>query len=93
MKAAGVQPNVVAYASLARPFAHRGEWQEVENFADDMQKAGLVMSPGCIKETSCEYSQVLALTSNCKVAVLLPFKITVVMDTVADPVVTYFTVP
>lgn len=28
MKAAGVQPNVVAYASLARPFAHRGEWQE-----------------------------------------------------------------
>ena len=28
MKAAGVRPNVVAYASLARPFAHRGEWQE-----------------------------------------------------------------
>ena len=46
MKASGVRPNVVAYASLARPFAHRGEWQEVEGFATDMEQAGLVMPPG-----------------------------------------------
>ena len=46
MKASGVRPNVVAYASLARPFAHRGEWQEVEGFATDMEQAGLMMPLG-----------------------------------------------
>lgn len=59
---------------------------QVEHFADDMQKAGLVMSPSRIKERSCAYSEVLVLTDYCseycKVALLFPFKITVAMDTV-----------
>ena len=64
--------------------------QQVENFADDMQKAGLVMSPSCIKERSCEYPEVLALTyycsEDCKVAILFPFKITVAMDTYCNDI-------
>ena len=64
--------------------------QQVENFADDMQKAGLVMSPSCIKERSCEYPEVLALTyycsEYCKVAILFPFKTTVPMDTYCNDI-------
>merc|ERR1719157_142815 len=41
MKAAGVKPNVVTYASLAKPFSHRGEWQEVERLAEEMEREGM----------------------------------------------------
>merc|ERR1712173_155368 len=44
MRSKGVKPNVVAYASLARPFAHRGDWAEVERIRRDMQANGLVMN-------------------------------------------------
>jgi len=44
MRQRGVRPNVVAYASLARPFAHRGDWQEVEFIAQDMEAQGLRMN-------------------------------------------------
>merc|ERR1719277_2952204 len=44
MLAKGVRPNVVAYASLARPFAHHGDWAEVERIRRDMQANGLAMN-------------------------------------------------
>lgn len=57
MKAAGVQPNVVAYASLARPFAHRGEWQEA---GDKETRYGCVPSVRYVT-TSQKDVQILAL--------------------------------
>ena len=30
MQARGIQPHVVTYSALARPFAYKGHWQEVE---------------------------------------------------------------
>merc|ERR1712137_668807 len=44
MRMHGVAPNVVAYASLARSFAHKGEWHEVETLAQQMQSEGLAMN-------------------------------------------------
>eukprot|EP00930_Biecheleria_cincta_P023803 TRINITY_DN1712_c0_g1_i1.p1 TRINITY_DN1712_c0_g1~~TRINITY_DN1712_c0_g1_i1.p1 ORF type:complete len:575 (+),score=126.42 TRINITY_DN1712_c0_g1_i1:154-1878(+) len=44
MKANGVRPNVVVYASLARPYAHNGDWPEVERLAGEMEAAGLAMN-------------------------------------------------
>merc|ERR1719254_474988 len=44
MKDQGVRPNVVAYASLAKPFAHTGDWQEVEKIAGEMRAQGLRMN-------------------------------------------------
>merc|ERR1719375_1351698 len=41
MQTNGVKPHVVAYAALARPFAHRGDWAKIEDFARDMQAAGI----------------------------------------------------
>eukprot|EP00747_Dinoflagellata_sp_TGD_P161897 gnl/TRDRNA2_/TRDRNA2_178899_c0_seq1.p1 gnl/TRDRNA2_/TRDRNA2_178899_c0~~gnl/TRDRNA2_/TRDRNA2_178899_c0_seq1.p1 ORF type:complete len:637 (+),score=141.19 gnl/TRDRNA2_/TRDRNA2_178899_c0_seq1:94-2004(+) len=41
MRTNGVQPHVVAYAALARPFAHRGDWAKIEELARDMQAAGI----------------------------------------------------
>merc|ERR1719224_382451 len=32
MKSKGVRPNVISYAALARPFAHRGNYRQVEHF-------------------------------------------------------------
>merc|ERR1719258_783279 len=40
----GVTPNVVSYAALARPFAHKGDWEEVERLAEQMQSEGLEMN-------------------------------------------------
>merc|ERR1719453_1622711 len=40
----GVRPNVVSYAALARPFAHKGDWQEVEAMAEQMKSEGLEMN-------------------------------------------------
>jgi len=37
MRAAGVTPNVITYVSLARPYAHRGKWQQVEALAQEME--------------------------------------------------------
>jgi pentatricopeptide repeat protein len=31
MQARGIQPHVVTYSALARPFAYKGHWQEVED--------------------------------------------------------------
>ncbi|CAE8676359.1 unnamed protein product, partial [Polarella glacialis] len=44
MKTRGVRPNVVAYSALARPFAHRGDWQEVERLAEEMSQQGFRMN-------------------------------------------------
>merc|ERR1740121_2664734 len=45
MKARGVRPNVVTYVSLARPFAHVGNWREVERLAQEMEeKEGLLIN-------------------------------------------------
>merc|ERR1719437_123159 len=44
MRAQGIRPNVVAYASLARPFAHSGDWQKVEELAKGMESHHLEMN-------------------------------------------------
>jgi len=44
MKSKGVRPNVISYAALARPFAHRGNYRQVEHFLDDMRTNGLVLN-------------------------------------------------
>jgi len=36
MRANGVRPHLIAYAALARPFAYRGDYMEVERIADMM---------------------------------------------------------
>eukprot|EP00929_Paragymnodinium_shiwhaense_P001007 TRINITY_DN101219_c0_g1_i1.p1 TRINITY_DN101219_c0_g1~~TRINITY_DN101219_c0_g1_i1.p1 ORF type:complete len:613 (-),score=137.69 TRINITY_DN101219_c0_g1_i1:134-1822(-) len=36
MQASGVKAHIVAYAALARPFAYRGDWTEVERIAGIM---------------------------------------------------------
>jgi len=41
MRVAGVVPHVVAYASLARPFARKGDYQKVEGIITDMEAAGV----------------------------------------------------
>lgn len=41
MRAAGVKPNIIVYSTLARCFAHRGEWREVENIAHVMGRDGI----------------------------------------------------
>jgi len=44
MKARGIKPNVVTFASLARPSAHNGDWQEVESIAKEMESYGLAVN-------------------------------------------------
>merc|ERR1712113_1302018 len=44
MRRCGITPNVVSYASLARPYAHQGNWQEVESLAETMKSEGLAMN-------------------------------------------------
>jgi len=44
MRTRGVTPNVVSYASLARPYAHEGNWKEVERIAKVMEAEGLAMN-------------------------------------------------
>merc|ERR1719401_2864057 len=44
MRAAGIKPNVVAYTSLARPLAHKGDWRAVEALGEEMRADGLAMN-------------------------------------------------
>merc|ERR1740130_2407741 len=44
MRSQGVQPNIFAYSALARAFAHRGEWHEVEALARQMAVEGQAMN-------------------------------------------------
>lgn len=44
MRSRGIQPNLVTYSSLGRPFAHQGEWCEVERIRCEMAADGLVMN-------------------------------------------------
>merc|ERR1719254_339994 len=41
MQAVGLRPHIIAYAALARPFAHRGDWIKVESIAQGMASAGV----------------------------------------------------
>ncbi|CAK9029286.1 unnamed protein product [Durusdinium trenchii] len=41
MRSRGIRAHVVTYSALARPFAYRGKWQQVEDIAVEMQKEGL----------------------------------------------------
>lgn len=41
MQARGVRPHIVLYAALARPFAHQGDWQRVEEIAKIMEESGV----------------------------------------------------
>jgi pentatricopeptide repeat protein len=34
----GIKPTIIAYSALARPFAYRGDWVEVESIAKEMSK-------------------------------------------------------
>lgn len=36
MQSHGIKPHIVSYAALARPYAHRGDWKEVERIAGEM---------------------------------------------------------
>jgi pentatricopeptide repeat protein len=36
MRSNGIRPHIVAYAALARPFAYKGDWHQVELIAADM---------------------------------------------------------
>lgn len=40
MQARGIEPHVVTYSALARPFAYKGQWNQVEDLAVAMRKAG-----------------------------------------------------
>jgi pentatricopeptide repeat protein len=42
MQTQGVRPHIVAYAALARPFSHRGDWMTVEKIAEEMVSCGIV---------------------------------------------------
>jgi len=44
MKANGVRPTVSSYVALARPFAHAGDWQEVERLQGELTADGLSMN-------------------------------------------------
>jgi pentatricopeptide repeat protein len=37
----GIKPNIMAYSSLAKPFAYRGDWVEVERIAKEMSTRGV----------------------------------------------------
>jgi len=41
MEAKGMTVGIVAYATLARPFAYKGDWRKVEAIADRMSKGGV----------------------------------------------------
>merc|ERR1719356_1365956 len=56
MRAHDIQPNVVSYASLARPFAHRGDWKTVERLMEEMDKDGLVMNEYFLYATLLAYA-------------------------------------
>jgi pentatricopeptide repeat domain-containing protein 1 len=44
MRSRNIAPNVVSYASLARPYAHKGDWEAVERLAQTMKSEGLEMN-------------------------------------------------
>mmetsp|Transcript_84026 Transcript_84026/g.145167 ORF Transcript_84026/g.145167 Transcript_84026/m.145167 type:complete len:141 (+) Transcript_84026:66-488(+) len=44
MQANGIRPHIVAYAALARPFAYRGEWPQVELIAQEMASSGIAIN-------------------------------------------------
>jgi len=41
MRSRGLHAHIVAYAALARPYAYRGDWGEVERIALDMDEHGI----------------------------------------------------
>jgi pentatricopeptide repeat protein len=41
MQEQGIQPHIVAYAALARPFAYKGDFKTVERIADEMKSKGV----------------------------------------------------
>eukprot|EP00747_Dinoflagellata_sp_TGD_P083868 gnl/TRDRNA2_/TRDRNA2_162289_c0_seq3.p1 gnl/TRDRNA2_/TRDRNA2_162289_c0~~gnl/TRDRNA2_/TRDRNA2_162289_c0_seq3.p1 ORF type:complete len:655 (-),score=128.58 gnl/TRDRNA2_/TRDRNA2_162289_c0_seq3:235-2199(-) len=41
MQEHGIRPHVMAFAALARPYAYRGSWIEVERIAEEMSAAGV----------------------------------------------------
>jgi len=54
MRASGIGPHIVAYAALARPFAYRGDWAEVECI-------GAAMKEDCVDPNEYfVYAQLLA---------------------------------
>merc|ERR1719388_265379 len=44
MSSKGVKPSIVTFTSLSRPFARRGNYQEVENFMREMEAMGLTIN-------------------------------------------------
>eukprot|EP00931_Biecheleriopsis_adriatica_P001503 TRINITY_DN10186_c0_g1_i1.p1 TRINITY_DN10186_c0_g1~~TRINITY_DN10186_c0_g1_i1.p1 ORF type:complete len:632 (-),score=130.51 TRINITY_DN10186_c0_g1_i1:81-1976(-) len=40
MRSHGIRSHIIIYSSLARPFAYRGDWQMVEQIAEDMKQDG-----------------------------------------------------
>jgi len=44
MRARRIRSHVIVYGALARPFAYRGDWPEVERIADEMQEDGLAIN-------------------------------------------------
>merc|ERR1719373_774371 len=44
MRSRGIRPNIITYSSLARPFAHRGDWIEVETIMQQMTSEGLAVN-------------------------------------------------
>lgn len=41
MEASGLRPHIVAYSALAKPFAYKGDWEMVEQLAQNMKKYGV----------------------------------------------------
>ena len=41
MRSNGIKPHVISYSALARPFAHKGDWETVESIAADMVADGI----------------------------------------------------
>jgi len=44
MQTQGFRPQIVTYAALARPFAHRGDWVQVESIAQEMSADGVAVN-------------------------------------------------
>ena len=54
MQARGIAPHVVTYSALARPFAYRGHWQQVEGLGEELRASG------CRPNDYFIYAQLLA---------------------------------
>jgi pentatricopeptide repeat protein len=57
MRTRGVRPHIVLYAALARPFAHRGDYQRVEEIAKIMEESGVASNEYFL------YAQLLAYSN------------------------------